>query len=114
MKPKTKAFVNELLANPKLSSTEAYIRTHGTTNRNTARANASKLLAKDNVAIYKAEHVDKATKRIVSLVDGASKEDIQLRASQDILDRNYGKARQQVELSSKAVYINIDLTGNDV
>jgi len=112
MKPKTKAFVNELLANPKLSSTEAYLRTHATTNRNTAKANASKLLTNNNVSIYMAEHVSKAQKRIVSLVDNASKEDVQLRASQDILDRNYGKARQQIELSSKTVHINIDLTNN--
>lgn len=114
MKPKTKAFVNELLANPKLSNTEAYIRTHKTTNRNSARASASQLLASPSVSIYMQEHVNKAQQRIVSLVDNATKEEVQLKASQDVLDRSFGKAKQQIEVSSNVVQINIDLTGNDI
>lgn len=111
MKTKTKAFINELMVNPKISNTEAYMRTHQTTNRKSASVSASKLLAKPSVSIYLQEHVNSARKRIVELVDVAGKEEIQLRASQDILDRSYGKAIQSHEVRSEKISINIDLSG---
>lgn len=110
MKAKTKAFVNELLADPKLSNTEAYMRTHQTTNRKSASVSASKLLAKPSVSIYLEQQVSKARQRIVHLVNNSNKEDIQLRAAQDILDRSYGKATQRNEVQTANVSINIDLT----
>lgn len=110
MKTKTKAFADELLSNPKLSQTEAYIRTHSTTNRKSASVSASRLLAKPSVGIYLEEHVNTARKRIVELVSGASKEEVQIRAAQDILDRHYGKATQRVEQTSTGITLNIDLT----
>lgn len=110
MKTKTKAFADELLANPKISQTEAYIKTHQTTNRKSASVSASKLLAKPNVLIYLEEHTNMARNRIVSLVDDASKEEIQLRASQDILDRTYGKPTQRAEVVATGITLNIDLT----
>ncbi len=110
MKDKTKAFVDELLAHPKLSQTEAYIRTHNTSNRKSAGVSASKLLAKPSVQIYMQVHTDKARQRIVSLVDNAKKEEIQLRASQDILDRTYGRPTQRAEVVASGVTLNIDLT----
>ena len=112
MKTKTKAFADELLSNSKLSQTEAYIRTHGTTNRRSASVSAARLLAKPSVGIYLEEHVNAARKRIVDLVNGASKEEVQIRAAQDILDRYYGKATQRVEQTSQGVTINIDLTSS--
>ena len=60
MKPKTKDFINTLVSQPKISATDAYLQTHQTTNRASARANASKLLAKTNVQIYLDEQVDAA------------------------------------------------------
>lgn len=110
MKSKTKAFADELLANPKLSNTEAYLRTHQTTNRKSASVSAAKLLAKPSVAIYLDQHVSRARQRIVSLVDNAGKEDVQLRAAQDILDRNFGKATQRAEVHATGVTLHIDLT----
>ena len=110
MKPKTKLFADELLSNPKLSNTEAYIRTHGTTNRRSASVSASRLLATPSVGIYLEEHVNLARKRIVELVNGASKEEVQIRAAQDILDRHYGKATQRLEQVTTGVTLNIDLT----
>ncbi len=110
MKPKTKAFAAELLSNPKLSQTEAYLRTHGTTNRKSASVSASRLLATPSVGIYLEEHVNNARKRIVQLVDGAGKEETQLRAAQDVLDRHYGKATQRVEQTTTGITLNIDLT----
>lgn len=110
MKPKTKAFVDELLKNPKLSQTEAYMRTHKTTNARSAGVSASKLLAKPNILIYMEEHVDMARNKVVQLMNTASREDIQFRSAQDVLDRVYGKPKQAVELQSKVLKINIDLT----
>lgn len=110
MKPKTKAFADTLLANPKLSNTEAYMRTHKTTNRRSASVSASKLLATPSVSIYLAKHVDAARMRIVQLVDGAGKEEIQLRAAQDVLDRSYGKATQRTEGVATGITLNIDLS----
>lgn len=112
MKPKTKAFADTLLANPKLSNTEAYMRTHKTTNRRSASVSASKLLATPSVSIYLAKHVDAARMRIVQLVDNAGKEEVQLRAAQDILDRTHGKAIQRADLAVSGVSLNIDLTSS--
>lgn len=110
MKPKTKAFADTLIANPKLSNTEAYMLTHTTKNRRSASVSASRLLATPSVSIYLAEHVSRARQRIIDLVDNAGKEEIQLRAAQDILDRSYGKPTQRTELAATGVSLNIDLT----
>ena len=110
IKPKTKAMVDLLHANPKLSQTEAYIRTHETNNRTVAKNEASKLLTKPSVMIYKASAVKKAKERIVSLVD-SDNENISLKASQDILDRTEGKAQQKNGDVSRTVHVSLDLTG---
>lgn len=110
IKPRTKAFVDELLRDPSISQTEAYIRTHDTTNRNSARASAAKVLAKPSVIGYKDNAVQKAKRRIVTLVDSEN-ESIALRASESIIDRNEGKAIQKSENISKTVEVKLDLTG---
>jgi len=110
MKPKTKAFADELLAHPKLSNTEAYIRTHRTTNRRSASVSAARLLATPSVSIYMNKHINMARQRVVDLVENAGKEDVQLRAAQDILDRSYGKATQRAEVAATGITLNLDLT----
>jgi len=110
LKPKTKAFVDKLIEEPKLSQTEAYIQTHETNNRDTAKVEASKLLTKPNVQIYKDSAVIKAKKRIVALVD-SDNENIAIKASQDIIDRVEGKAVQKNESTQRTVNVMLDLTG---
>lgn len=110
LKPKTKAFVDKLIDEPKLSQTEAYIQTHETNNRDTAKVEASKLLTKPNVQIYKDSAVIKAKKRIVALVD-SDNENIAIKASQDIIDRVEGKAVQKNESTQRTVNVMLDLTG---
>jgi hypothetical protein len=110
MKPKTKAFLDEIAINPKQSNVDAYLKTHKTINRKSAGASAAKLLAKPSSTIYLEQHINKARNRIIDLVDSASKEEIQLRASQDILDRSYGKATQRNEITKSGITLNIDLT----
>jgi hypothetical protein len=110
IKPKTKEFIDLMQADPKLSATEAYIRTHQTINRNTAKVEASKLLTKPNVSIYKASIVKKAKTKIGLLID-SSNESIALKASQDVIDRTEGKAIQKNETTSKVVTVKLDLSG---
>jgi hypothetical protein len=110
IKPKTREFVDLLNADPKLSAAEAYIRTHETNSRITAKNAASKLLQKPAVIGYKDAAVKKAKRRIVSLVD-SDNENISLKASQDILDRNEGKAVTKQEITSKTVTVKLDLSG---
>lgn len=110
IKPKTKAMVDKLLNDEKLSQTQAYIDTHNTSNRRTAAIAASKLLQKPNVQIYKDSAIRKAKTKIVSLVDSGN-EQIALKASQDILDRTEGKAAIKTEHTSKTVHVSVDLSG---
>ncbi len=109
MKPKTKAFADALLADPKKSATTAYLETHETNNRATAKVEASKLLTKPNVQLYLDKHIDKARNRVVELVD-SEKEQIALQASESILDRALGKPTQRVEQHSTSVNLSLDLT----
>lgn len=110
IKPKTKAMVDLMQENPKLSATEAYIRTHQTVSRKTAGIEASRLLKKPSVIGYKDSAVKKAKNRIVSLVDSEN-ENTALKAAQDIIDRNEGKAVQKSENLSRTVEVKLDLSG---
>ena len=110
LKPKTKQMVDNLIDNPKLSQTQAYIDTHDTTNRKTAAIAASKLLQKPNVQIYKQSAVIKAKKRVVQLVD-SDNEAIALKASDSIIDRVEGKPLQKNETTQRTVEVKLDLTG---
>jgi len=110
IKPRTKAMVDKLLDNPSMSQTQAYIETHETNNRTVAKNEASKLLTKPSVMIYKASAIKKAKERIVSLVD-SDNENIALKASQDIIDRTEGKAHHKDEQVSRTVHVSLDLTG---
>jgi ribosomal protein S20 len=110
IKPKTKAMVDMLADDKTLSQTEAYIRTHKTESRATARNNASKTLAKTSVRIYSDSIVRKAKTRVGQLVDSEN-ESIALKASQDIIDRTEGKAQQKDSDKSRTVTVKLDLTG---
>lgn len=110
IKPKTKAMVDLMNDNPKLSATEAYIQTHETESRITAKNAASKLLQRPTVIGYKDSAVGKAKRRIVSLIDSEN-ESIALKASESVIDRNEGKAIQKSENTSRTVEVKLDLTG---
>lgn len=107
MKPNTIAFADALIANPKKSHTQAYLDTHRTTNRNVARSEAAKTIAKPSVQIYLKKHANRAKERMLELVE-SRKEDIALRASVDILDRTYGKAVQRQQSENTNLNINVE------
>jgi hypothetical protein len=110
IKPKTKEFIDLMQADKKLSATEAYIMTHQTNSRKTAGIEASRLLKKPSVSIYKASIVKKAKNKIGLLID-SDNESIALKASQDVIDRTEGKAIQKNETTSKVVTVKLDLSG---
>jgi phage I-like protein len=110
LKPKSKQVLDLLMANPKLSQTEAYLMVHKTKNRETASAKASELVRKDTARIYSERAVGKAKRRVVQLVDSRN-ESIALKASADILDRTEGKAVQRNETTSRTVEVKLDLSG---
>lgn len=110
LKPKSKAVIDEIIENPTISNTEAYMKHHKTNNRKAASVEVSKLLSKPTAQIYKDSAIRKAKKRIVSLVESGN-ENIALKASQDILDRTEGKATQKTESVNRTVEVKLDLTG---
>lgn len=111
MHPKTKKFADKLLKEPKISHTRAYLETHQTDNKKTANVNAAKLLSQPNVQIYMDSHVTKATEKVVKLI-GSRREEIALRASQDVLDRTHGKPL--VKTSNANFNINIQDALNEL
>lgn len=107
LKPKVKAFADKLIADPKISHTQAYLDTHQTTNRAAANVQATKTLAKPSVKIYLQRHANRAKERMLELVE-SEKEDIALRASVDILDRTYGKAVTKQQSENVNLNVNVE------
>lgn len=108
LKRNSKRVLDIVAGQKKQNVTEAYRQVHPDATDNTARSNAWKLMQKPEAHIYLQQHIDKARNTIVSLTD-SDKDEIRLRASQDILDREHGKATTVTEVKSTGVTINIDL-----
>jgi hypothetical protein len=109
LKPKSIAVLDEIVNNPKISATDAYLKHHKTTNKRTATVNANKLLTKTDAQVYLNKHINKAKNRVVQLID-SDKEEIAFRASEAVMDRALGKATQRIEQQSTSVNLNLDLT----
>lgn len=107
LKPKTKAFADKLLVDDKISATQAYIDTHKTENRKVASVNSTNLLKKPSVQIYMANHVKKAKRKVIELLD-SDKQDIAFKAATDVLDRYYGKAIARTENNNTNLNLNIE------
>jgi hypothetical protein len=110
IKPKTREFVDELLSTKGISQTDAYLKVHPKASRVTAKNAASKLLQKPAVIGYKDSAVGKAKRRIVSLVDSTN-ESIALKAAQEVIDRNEGKATQKSEHTNQSISVRLDVGG---
>jgi phage terminase small subunit len=117
---KQKAFADKIIADTKISATEAAAQSYNVTNRPAAAAIASENLRKPQIQAYLDIHAQKASSAVMELMDtslehrdDASHASVALRAAQDVLDRTYGKAVQQVETKSTSVTLSIDLSGKD-
>lgn len=111
LKHNSKKVLDIIAGQEQRNATQAYKQVHPNASHITATANAHQLLKKPEAQIYLKEHVNKASNRIVELVDN-EKPDIALRAAQDVLDRSHGKAIQQVNQTTTGVTLNIDLTSS--
>lgn len=117
---KQKAFADTILNKPKQSATETAMQTYDIENRNTARAIASENLAKPSIQSYLEQHSDLTEQTIVNTIkEYAVSDDIKQRtlaitSSQWVHDKIHGKAKQQIDVRSQAITLNIDLTGDGV
>jgi len=111
LKPKTKAYVDLLDSDPKISQTEAYVITHKTTNRNSAKVQASQVLTKPNVILYRKKHLSMSRDNVVNLANKAKSEAVRLQANLAIQNRELGTPVQQIKTTSESITLNIDLTG---
>lgn len=111
LKANSKKTLDIILSQKKRNATKAYMETHPEATKETAMVQASKLLARPEAQIYLQEHVNKAKQTMIKLLD-SEKEEIQYKSAQDILDRNLGKAIQQVNQVSTGISLNIDLTSS--
>ena len=112
LKQNSKAILDIIASQPGVNQTQAYKMIHPTATDNTARNNSSQLLKKPEAQIYLQKHINKASSTIVELLN-SDKDDIRLRSATDILDRSHGKAKQQIETTSKVLTLNIDLTSTE-
>lgn len=108
--PNQKAYADTKLENPNMPLTEVVKRAYPNVKDSNVASTIAALNDKNkDLQIYTGEQVNKAKKRIVELID-SEREDISLRASVDVLDREHGKAVQQVQTTSRVMTISIDLT----
>jgi len=113
LKRNSKATLDIYLQQRKKNMTEAYLQTHPNASRETAQVRGSELLNSPAGIIYTEQQENKAKLTITALMD-SEKDDIKLRAAQDILDRNTGKARQLDTPSSTGLTLMLDLSGSTV
>lgn len=102
MKPKTKQMLDLILTDPKISHTEAYLRTHKTTNRNSAKVSAAQTLTKPNAQLYLKRHRQLAKETKVRILTQASKKPNELNwqnlantVAEQVLDRTEGRPIQR-------------------
>ena len=118
--PKQKAFVQELIQNPKQSATQAVLKTYGKPNKpisyNTARSVASENLTKPAIQSKLIQYSDMVEQAIMQTIqdwkdhDKPRQREIAMNQAQFVHDKIHGKATQKVETRSEQVTISIDLT----
>lgn len=124
IKPLTRkqaAFVKHIVDNPKQSATTAVVNTYGdegkNLNRNTARSIATENLSKPAIQAELMKHSELFESAIVETVrdwkneDNSRKREIATNLATWGHDKIYGRAKQQIEMKSTRVMINLDLTG---
>lgn len=106
LKTNSKRVLDIIASQKKQNATAAYKQVHPNASQITAGVNSYKLLKKPEAQIYLKKHIENAKKTIVELSQSANKEEVRLKASQDIVDRTHGKATQLNQNTN--ININID------
>lgn len=118
---KQKAFADAILADKKLSATQAALQAYGTSANpityGSARSIAAENLAKPDIMSYLQTHAINAETTLVEIMNEAKTllsespgyASVARQAASDILDRVHGKPTQRIEASSTVLSIQIDL-----
>jgi phage terminase small subunit len=111
---KQKAFADTLLDNPKMSATQAALKTYGKPDKpatyNTARDIASENLSKPHIQLYLQNHDYESQSTIVEMMKQREDKRLAFDAAKDIQDRVHGRATQRVEQHTEGITLHIDLT----
>lgn len=123
---KQRVFTEYLINNPKASATTAAKAAYNVTTEGSARIQAHDTLTKPNVQLELARHSATAELSLLEVLEyskqygrdqsgrgeqGASYAGVAVSVAKDILDRVHGKAKQRTEVETRAVTLNIDLSG---
>lgn len=117
---KQKAFVKELIDNPKQSATQAVLNAYNRPDKQLTRGSASQIafdnLRKPNIVSKLQDYSELVESALVDTVkdwkdhEKPRQREIALDSAKFIHDKIYGKSKQQVEVSTQQVTIMIDLT----
>jgi phage terminase small subunit len=122
---KQQIFVQHLIDHPKASAKSAAQAAYNVTTEKSAEVIASENLRKPEIVAYLENHAQDAKSTLLEVMryskehgktfskEGAAYAAVAVNASKDVLDRVYGKAKQQVEINSTAVTLSIDLSGGN-
>lgn len=118
--PKQKAFVQELIDNPKQSATQAVLKTYGKPGKPPTYLSAGQIatdnLKKPQIITKLAQYNDLVESTLLATVqewgqhERPRQREIAQNAAMYIHDKVHGKATQKVETRSEQVTISIDLT----
>lgn len=89
--------LDAIIDNPELTPTQAVLKDRPEISHGYAQQLAWHSLNDDRALSYLKKHSESAQKRIVKIMNQTKKDDLALRAAQDILDRVHGKAIQRNE-----------------
>ena len=116
---KQRAFVEELVNNPKQSATQAVLKTYNTTDYHTAGDIAHTNLKKPEIVTELAKYNNMVENSIITTInrykDSEQLEEVKeaMQNARWVHDKVHGKATQKLETTSKVLNISIDLTNND-
>lgn len=120
---KQRAFVEELVNNPKQSATQAVLKTYGTPDKPTTYATANDIartnLQKPSIQTELAKYNNMVENSIITTInrykDSEQLEEVKeaMQNARWVHDKVHGKATQKLETTSKVLNISIDLTNND-
>lgn len=117
MKRKEKAFVQEIINNPKISNADAVIRAgYDVKKKSTASVMGNELLKKPEIVSALQDYVELTESAITKTVqdwkdsDRPREREIAMQNAQYIHDKVFGKATQKVESMNVSLHFGMDLT----
>jgi len=118
MKRKEKAFVQEIINNPKISNAQAIINAgYDVTKRTTAAVMGTQLLKKPEIVSALQDYVELTESAITQTVkdwkdsEKPRQREIAMQNAQYIHDKVFGKASQKIETHNVSLIFGMDLSG---